>query len=274
MYFDHLKEKRQNLYTIIFESDTREGKIFNYALIAAIIISVLTVIVESVFHDTGKYHLLFTLIEWFFTILFTVEYILRLWVVQKRLVYTTSFYGIIDLLSILPTYLSIVFPGLQYLMDIRILRLMRIFRLLKLTRFITEGTNLKRALVSSYHKIIVFFSTIALLMVVIGSIMYVVEGPANGFHDIPTSIYWAVVTITTVGYGDISPQTGLGQFIASIAMIIGYSIIAVPAGIFSAEFVSRKKNKSLTTQVCPVCLKEDHEVDAVYCKHCGSLLNP
>lgn len=274
MLFNYLKNKRHSVYTIIFESDTKEGIYFNYGLIASIIISVLIVIVESVYHDNNKYQVAFAIGEWVFTILFTIEYLLRLYVVQRKITYATSFYGIIDLLSILPTYLSIVFPGLHYLMDIRILRLMRIFRLLKLTRFINESINLKRALLASYHKIIVFFSTIALLVVVIGSIMYVIEGPKNGFKDIPTSIYWAIVTITTVGYGDISPRTGLGQLIASIAMIIGYSIIAVPTGIFTAEILARKRKKNVTTQVCPACLLEDHDPDALYCKHCGSVLNP
>jgi len=269
--FEQLKEK---LYTIIFEADTKAGKLFDVILIWLIIFSVLMVIMESTHYPQTGQHKLYTIGEWFFTILFTLEYTLRIWVVRRKLAYITSFFGIIDLLSILPTFISLLFPGLHYLLDIRILRLMRIFRIFKLTRFIREGQQLRRALIASMHKIIVFFSTIALLVVVMGSIMYVIEGPENGFVNIPVSIYWAIVTLTTVGYGDISPQTGLGQFIASLVMIIGYSIIAVPTGIFAAEMARKKPSTSYTTQVCPNCLAEGHDADAKHCKFCGSVLNP
>lgn len=247
---------------------------FDISLIWAIVVSVGVVILESVNIENETYRFFFAFAEWFFTILFTIEYILRLYVVRRKMAYALSFYGIIDLLSILPTFISVFIPGTQYLMDVRILRLMRIFRIFKLSRFITEAQTLKRSLIASSHKIIVFFSTIALILVVMGSIMYVVEGPANGFTNIPVSIYWAVVTLTTVGYGDISPQTGLGQFIASLVMIIGYSIIAVPTGIFAAEFASTRRKLIVTTQVCPNCLADGHDVDAKHCKFCGSELNP
>lgn len=271
---DYLRKNRQKLYTIIFEADTRTGRLFNVVLIWSIIVSVAIVIIESVHTESESYRIFYAFSEWFFTLLFTIEYILRLYVVQRKMKYAVSFFGIIDLLSILPTFISLIFPGIHYLIDIRILRLMRIFRIFKLTRFITEGQQLRRALIASMHKIIVFFSTIALLVVVMGSVMYVVEGPENGFTNIPTSIYWAIVTLTTVGYGDISPQTPLGQFIASLVMIIGYSIIAVPTGIFASEMARRKPASSITTQVCPNCLAEGHDADAVHCKFCGTVLNP
>lgn len=271
--FRSLEKNREKLYTIIFEADTRAGRLFNIILIWSILISVGIVILESIHTENESLRTIFFVGEWFFTILFTIEYLLRIYVVNRKFRYIFSFFGIIDLLSILPGFLSLLLPGTQYLLDIRILRLMRIFRILKLSRFVTEGQNLKRALKTSLHKITVFFSTVALLVVVIGSIMYVVEGPEYGYKNIPTGIYWAIVTLTTVGYGDISPQTPLGQFIASIVMIIGYSIIAVPTGIFAAEF-ARRKSGGVTTQVCPNCLREGHDADARNCKYCGSILNP
>ena len=271
---EKIKRNRQTLYTIIFEADTRAGKLFDITLIWSIVISVFIVILESIHIQYTSLRIFFAIGEWFFTILFTIEYLLRIYVVRKKLSYVFSFYGIIDLLSILPTFLSIILPGAQYLMDIRILRLMRIFRIFKLSRFIREAQTLRRALMASMHKIVVFFSTIALLVIVIGSIMYVIEGPDNGYKNIPTGIYWAIVTLTTVGYGDISPLTGLGQFIASIVMVLGYSIIAVPTGIFAAEFSRRKPDSQTTTQVCPHCLKEGHDADAINCKYCGTVLNP
>ncbi len=274
LLLDKIKRNRENLYTIIFEADTQSGKVFNIILIYSILASVLIVIFESITVANTKYRTLFALGEWFFTILFTIEYILRIYVVKRKAVYIFSFYGIVDLLSILPTFLSLFLPGIQYLLDIRILRLARIFRIFKLSRFISEGQVLRRALIASMHKIIVFFSTLALLVVVIGSLMYVIEGPENGYKNIPTGIYWAIVTLTTVGYGDISPQTAAGQFIASFVMIIGYSIIAVPTGIFTAEFARKKHAYQITTQVCPNCLSEGHDKDAIHCKYCGEELNP
>lgn len=264
---------KELLYTIIFEADTKAGKLFDIALIWAIVLSLVVVILESINNTSEVIHAYFAVAEWFFTIVFTIEYILRIYVVRRKLKYIFSFYGIVDLLAILPSFISIIFPGVHYLMDIRILRLMRVFRVLKLSRFISEGVALRRALYASMHKIFVFFSTLALFVVIIGSVMYVVEGPENGYTNIPISIYWAIVTITTVGYGDIAPQTALGQFIASVVMIIGYSIIAVPSGIFAAEFTRRKRAETLTTEVCPHCFSEGHDKDAEFCKYCSTKLN-
>ncbi len=270
----NLDSVKSDLYVIIYEADTPAGRMFDVVLIWSIILSVTIVVLESIHIENQSLRIFFAFGEWFFTILFTIEYILRLWVVKRKMVYAASFFGIIDLLAILPTFISLVFPGLQYLINIRILRLIRIFRVFKLTRFISEGQALKRALISSMHKVIVFFMILAFIVVLMGSFMYVIEGPENGFKNIPTSIYWAIVTITTVGYGDISPQTSLGQFLASLVMIIGYSVIAVPTGIFAAEFARRKPRDTITTQVCPHCLAEGHDADATNCKYCGAVLNP
>src|SRR4028119_2216749 len=226
--------RRARLHEIIFEADTRAGRFFDFTLIWLILLSVATVILESVRHVREQYGELLYVLEWLFTILFTVEYVLRLLSVRRPLRYATSFFGVVDLLAIIPTYLSIFVPGSQYLLVIRILRLLRIFRLLKLAEYITEANTLRRALRASQRKISVFLSVVVLLVVIIGALMYVVEGEEHGFTSIPVSIYWAVVTLTTVGYGDISPRTPFGQMIASFVMIIGYGIIAVPTGIVSA----------------------------------------
>ena len=268
------KEKgyRARLYEIIFEADTPEGKWFDIVLLWGILISVLVVFLESISGIRQTYGNTFYYLEWFFTILFTVEYILRIISTRMPFRYIFSFYGVIDLLAILPTYLSLVVAGSQYFLVIRILRLLRVFRILKLTHMIGQATILKRALIASRGKIAVFLFAVLTLIVIIGALMYVVEGPENGFTSIPISMYWAIVTMTTVGYGDISPQTTLGQIFASFVMIIGYAIIAVPTGIVSVEIadVSRKVS---TTQVCPNCLKEGHDSDANHCKYCGSVLN-
>jgi len=210
-------------------------------------------------------------LEWVFTIIFTVEYILRLISVGRPLRYATSFFGIIDLLAFLPTYFSLFFPGSQYFLILRILRLLRIFRILKLVQYLREARLLMQALRASWRKVAVFLFTVLLLVVIFGSMMYVIEGEKNGFTSIPMSIYWAIVTLTTVGYGDISPQTGIGQTLASIIMILGYSIIAVPTGIVSVEMAQAYK-VSTSTQCCPQCSAEGHEDDASFCKQCGSHL--
>lgn len=212
-------------------------------------------------------------IEWFFTILFTIEYVARFAVVQNKQKYVFSFFGIIDLLSVLPAYLSIFFIGFQSLLVIRTIRLLRIFRILKLVNFLGASNTLTSALRSSKHKIAVFLVTVATSVVISGTIMYLVEGNENGFTSIPRSIYWAIVTMTTVGYGDIAPQTVLGQAIASFIMIMGYGIIAVPTGIVSAEMVQQKSKEKISNQRCPHCLKEGHDTDALYCKFCGTVLN-
>jgi voltage-gated potassium channel len=260
------------LYEIIFESDTRAGKTYSILLLICILASVVVVSLESVSTLPVTFeHWLFAL-EWFFTIIFTVDYILRIYVAPKKRRYIFSFFGIIDLLSIVPTYLGLFYLGAQSLMVIRSIRLLRIFRIFKLSRYVGEGQKLSMALKSSRHKIIVFLVTILTCAIIAGTLMYLIEGPEHGFTNIPTSIYWAISTMTTVSYGDITPETGLGQTLASIIMILGYGIIAVPTGIVSAEMVSLK-NKEITTQVCPHCMKEGHDHDAVFCKYCGGNLN-
>jgi voltage-gated potassium channel len=241
-------------------------------LLIAIILSVVIVILDSVAPLNEKYGLLFLSVEWVLTLLFTVEYFLRIYSVKKASKYIFSFYGIIDFLAILPTYLSLFVVGSHFLMIIRILRLMRVFRVLKLARYVSAAKSLKLAFNNSKAKIVVFLELVVALVVIMGSIMYLVEGPENGFTNIPVSIYWAIVTVTTVGYGDIAPQTVFGQTLASLLMIIGYAIIAVPTGLISGEIVMSAKKKKQNTQVCQNCLCENHDNDAKYCKICGEKL--
>lgn len=262
-----LKEK---LYDIIFEADTRAGKAFDIVLLIIILLSVGIVMLESVSSFEQKYGALFSQLEWIITAIFSIEYIIRLWIVRKPSTYAFSFFGIIDLLAILPSFLGLVLVGGHGLMVIRALRLLRVFRILKLTRYTKEGKIIINALANSRAKIGVFLFGILMIVIVIGTIMYLVEGYDNGFTSIPRSIYWAVVTLTTVGYGDISPQTPFGQLIAGFVMVLGYAIIAVPTGIVTVELSKKKK---ITTQVCPECLKEGHDPDAICCKYCGSELN-
>jgi voltage-gated potassium channel len=270
---EKLSGTKLKIYEIIFESDTREGKLFDILLLLCIVLSVLVVILESVPSIKEEWHHILIALEWFFTGVFTIEYIARMWVVLNKRKYFFSFFGLVDLLSIAPTYLSIFFTGAQSLLVIRSLRLIRIFRIFKLARFIGEGQNLISAIKSSQYKIIVFLTTVATSVIIFGTIMYLIEGPEYGFTSIPVSIYWAIVTMTTVGYGDISPHTAFGQTLASIIMIMGYGIIAVPTGIVSSEMIELNRRKKITTQVCPHCLKEGHESDAIYCKYCGGKLN-
>lgn len=264
---------RARLQEIIFEADTPAGKAFDVVLIACILLSVLVVMLDSVRPIKESWGSFIYGWEWFFTIIFAVEYGLRLYSIDRPVKYATSFYGVIDLLAILPTPLSLLFPGAQYLLVIRILRILRIFRVFKLARFITEMNVLFQALRASLRKIAVFLLVLFTMVIIFGSLMYVIEGEEHGFTSIPKSIYWAIVTLTTVGYGDISPGTSLGQALAALVMISGYSIIAVPTGIFTVEF-SRALKKKVTTQVCPRCSAEGHDPDAVYCKWCGVRLNP
>lgn len=261
------------VYEVIFESDTREGKLFDITLLCCIILSVAVVLLESVSDIKAAWGRWLIGVEWFFTIIFTIEYVARLWVVLHKRKYILSFFGIVDLLSILPTYLTIFFVGSQSLLVIRSLRLLRIFRIFKLARFIGESQKLTQALRASQYKIIVFLTTVMTSVIIFGTLIYLIEGPERGFTSIPTSIYWAIVTMTTVGYGDIAPQTTLGQTLASIIMIMGYGIIAVPTGIVTSEMIQLKGKEKLTTQVCPHCLKEGHDADADYCKFCGDKLN-
>jgi len=262
---------RSKIHEIIYEADTTAGKVFDILLLIAIIISVVVVMLESIASLEEKYGNLFHQIEWILTILFTIEYFFRIWVIKKPSKYIFSFFGIIDLLAILPTYLSLFVSGSQYLLVIRSLRLLRVFRIFKLTRYLTESRILVSALAASRTKITIFIFTVLMLVSIIGSLMYLVEGPKNGFTSIPTGIYWAIVTMTTVGYGDITPGTSLGKFLSSIIMILGYGILAVPTGIVSSELVQAKKTHT-NTQSCKNCNNNDHQDDAVYCKICGELL--
>jgi voltage-gated potassium channel len=262
---------RQRLHTIIFEADTPGGKAFDIILLLSILASVLVVMLDSVGTIHMGYGPQLTLLEWGFTILFSIEYLLRLISVRRPLAYAGTFFGVVDLLAILPTYLSLLLPGTQYLLVVRVLRLLRIFRILKLAAYLHEGRTLSRALLAARRKISVFLLTVITVVIIVGALMYVIEGAASGFTSIPTSIYWAVVTMTTVGYGDIAPQTPLGKAVAMAVMLLGYGIIAVPTGIVSLE-LARAEGVTVSTQVCPACGAEGHDADARYCKRCGSAL--
>jgi len=261
----------QELYTIIFQSDTRLGKAFDVVLLVVIVSSIVIVMLESVTSINVKYSQIFYYLEWIFTILFTVEYIARIWVSPNPKKYVTSFFGIIDLLSILPAYISIFFAGYHSLIIFRSFRLLRVFRIFKLVRFVGEASHLRQALVASRAKITVFLAAVGIIVVIMGTIMYIVEGAENGFTSIPRSMYWAIVTLTTVGYGDIAPSTVLGQALASVIMIMGYAIIAVPTGIVTSEIAKAGfKQKSSTARICPNCESQITDDDAIYCKHCGT----
>jgi voltage-gated potassium channel len=260
---------RQQLHEIIFGTETKAGKTFDVLLIISILVSVVIVMLDSVNSISTAYGELLYRLEWFFTILFTVEYLLRLVCVGQPLRYAASFFGVIDLLAILPTYLSLILPGSQFLLVIRILRVLRIFRVLKLAKYIGEANLLLRALRASSRKITIFLFTIFTLVIVFGALIYLIEGEENGFTSIPRSIYWAIVTMTTVGYGDISPKTNLGQALAAMVMIIGYSIIAVPTGIVTAEITYQYK-KNINNLTCPGCGASDLDDTANYCQHCGT----
>lgn len=263
---------RVRAHEIIFEADTPVGKAFDVGLIFAILASVLVVMLDSVAAFRAEHAALLYRLEWIFTILFTIEYAVRLWTVAHPTQYARSFFGLVDLFAVLPTYLALVLPGTQYLLVIRLLRLLRVFRVLKLVTYLSEADVLYRALRASRRKIEIFLLTVLIMVVILGSLMYFIEGEANGFTSIPKSIYWAVVTLTTVGYGDVSPQTPIGQAVASLVMIIGYGIIAVPTGIVTAE-LSRVDVEAIT-QNCPSCACEIHRKDAVFCRRCGARLNP
>ena len=262
---------REKLHEVIFEADTPVGKWFDLLLIICIGVSVTLVMLDSVASIQKSWGESLYKWEWFFTLLFTVEYILRLLSVKRPMLYATSFFGIVDLLAILPTYFSLLFPGSQYLLVIRILRVLRIFRIFKLVQYLSEAKLLVQALRASRRKITVFIFTVFTLVIIFGCLMYLLEDPADGFTSIPRSIYWAIVTLTTVGYGDISPKTGMGQAVSAIIMIIGYAIIAVPTGIVTVE-LSHAFHKKLTTQACPTCSAEGHDSDAKHCKFCGEKL--
>ncbi len=263
---------RKRLYKIIFEYDSAAGRRFDTWLFVLILASLAVVLVDSVESYRQRYGTVLTLLEWGFTLIFAVEYLTRLYCSPKRLRYAFSFFGLIDLLAVLPSLLALFFPASQYLMVVRILRLLRIFRVLKLRQYLIQANFLLTALRSSRQKITVFFVSIASMVVVFGAVMYVIEGPANGFTSIPQSIYWAIVTLTTVGFGDITPKTPLGQAVASLVMITGYAVIAVPTGIFTAELSNAMRNDGVLKQPCPCCPKAEHEANASFCSRCGSAL--
>jgi len=267
-----LSPRREKLFKIIFHHNTPAGKRFDVILLIAILLSVIIVMLESVKSLNIRYHTLFYTIEWVLTIFFTIEYIIRLWITRKPMRYATSSWGIIDLLAIIPTYLSIVIVGSQQLIIIRALRLLRAFRIFRLAGYMSQGKNILQALKSSRMKIEIFLYFVIVLVIIIGCIMYLIEGGTNEqFDSIPRSVYWAIVTLTTVGYGDISPHTEIGQFLAAIVMIMGYAIIAVPTGIVSAEMVNSDKHPDVIKDVndCSSCSMADHEKDAFFCKFCG-----
>lgn len=270
----HYNPFREKLHEIIFEADTPIGKVFDISLLILIVLSIILVMVESVDGIMEKYGTYLIVIEWVLTIIFTIEYLLRLYSVYHPWKYARSFFGIIDLLAILPTYIAFFFGGAQGFIIIRALRLMRIFRILKLGHFLSEGQYIASALRASLTKIIVFLFFVTILVTILGSFMYLIEGGQNdGFSNIPKSIYWAIVTLTTVGYGDITPITAVGQSLAAIVMVLGYAIIAVPTGIVTGELIKKAQEHRNNTQACRYCGQEGHDDDAEYCKYCGNILN-
>jgi len=272
---NNAKSFKQKVHEIIFEADTVTGKLFDVILLAAILLSIIGVMLESVNEIDKKYHELIMAFEWGFTILFTIEYFFRIYAVNRSFKYIFSFMGIVDLLAIIPTYLIFIFPAVHWMSVIRAIRLIRIFRIFKLSRYLRGAHTMQIALRSSRPKIIVFLLSVMLLVIILGTLMYIIENSArtNGFENIPNSIYWSIITLTTVGYGNIVPMTILGEIVASFIMILGYGIIAVPTGIVTAEF-SRKRKEKVNTQVCPDCTAEGHEMEAKFCNKCGAELNP
>lgn len=262
---------RERLNRVIFEVDTPAGRAFDVALMVVIALSVIAVMLDSVQDISVQFGAFFKAAEWVFTILFSVEYALRLYSARNARGYAFSFFGIVDLLAVLPTYLGLVIPHSHFLLAVRVLRVMRIFRVLKLARFVGEAGTLRRALRASRYKISVFLTAVGAIVVMVGSVMYLIEGPASGFTSIPVSIYWAIVTLTTVGYGDISPHTPLGQALAAFLMIVGYGIIAVPTGIVTVE-LGRAERTPADGRRCLVCSRSGHDTDAEYCKYCGASL--
>tara|TARA_R110001632_G_scaffold29662_8_gene78604 strand:+ start:1709 stop:2536 length:828 start_codon:yes stop_codon:yes gene_type:complete len=262
---------KHRIHEIIYEADTKAGKLFDVILLIAILASILFVMLESVQSINDEYGDLLNIAEWVITILFSIEYILRIVSIKKPWKYVFSFYGVIDLLSTIPKYLSLILVGSHNLAALRALRLLRVFRILKITRYIGESNKLLIALRGSRVKIAIFLFFVIILCVILGTIMYMVEGAENGFTSIPRSVYWAIVTLTTVGYGDIAPGTPLGQLIASAIMILGYAIIAIPTGIVGSEMMKTRIHTN--TQACPSCLKDDHQDNSEFCYHCGNILN-
>ncbi|WP_026477200.1 ion transporter [Alkaliphilus transvaalensis] len=265
------QKTKEKLYSIIFEADTPEGKAFDVILILIILSNSILIIAESVDTIRYTYGTLIDILGWFFLVIFTFEYLVRVYIIKNKMSYLISFFGIIDLLAILPAFLGFFMPQVRFLVVIRILRLLRLFSILKMGRYIDESSHLLRALKASRAKITVFLSTIVFIIVIVGSLMYIIEGPANGFVSIPTSMYWAIVTVSTVGYGDISPQTSMGKLISSLLMIVGYGILAVPTGIISHELAhTAKDNQRTKTKICQNCNGEAYRSDDKYCSKCGA----
>lgn len=263
---------RRTAFEVVFEADTPAGRAFDVALLAVIVASVVTVMLDSVASIGGRYPLVFDVLEWGFTLVFSAEYALRIACVDRRVRYVRSFFGVVDLLAVLPTYLALLFPGLQALIDIRVLRLLRALRILKLTAYVREYRTLGLALAASRRKILVFVGTVAIVVTLLGTIMYVIEGPANGFTSVPVSVYWAIATMTTVGFGDIVPRTDLGRAIASLIMLLGWGILAVPTGIVTAEMTSRRLSEPRDARSCEACGSSDHSPRAKHCAECGAPL--
>lgn len=266
---------RRRAFIIIFESDTPAGKAFDVALLVAILLSVAVVMADSVDSLSARYGELFNVLEWLFTLFFTVEYLTRLACVDRPALYARSFFGLVDLLSVIPTYLALFFPGVDALIDIRLLRLLRVFRVLKVTAYMAEYSSLGAAIWASRRRIVVFIGTVFMIVVLLGTLMYVVEGPANGFTSIPISVYWAITTMTTVGYGDITPQTDFGRLIASLMMLLGWGTLAVPTGIVTAEMTARRfgsTGPAGALRTCTKCSQSVHAADARFCHSCGAEL--
>lgn len=259
------------LYVTIFGTHTKAGRIFDILLIVAIMASLIVLVLGTIEPYATRFQKELVAIEYVFTALFTIEYLLRLYCSPKPAAYAKSFYGVVDLLAIIPTYLQLLVPSAHFAIIIRLLRVMRIFRVLKLVQYLKDSNMLMRSLYMARRKILIFFSMVAILVTIFGATLYVIEGPENGFTSIPMSIYWAIVTITTVGYGDLYPVTALGKAVAALVMLLGYSILAVPTGIITAE-MNQEMSSHRTLVKCPNCAKTGHENDALHCKHCGSEL--
>jgi voltage-gated potassium channel len=263
---------RRDLYGVIFQSDTRAGLLFDKALLLAILASVAVVMLDSVSSVSSRYHALLGALEWFFTVLFTVEYVARLVCVDRPRRYARSFFGVVDVISILPTYLAVFVPQLHALIDVRLLRMLRVFRILKLTQYLAESQVLGAALRNSRRKIAVFLTAVVMIVVTLGTVMYMVEGPRNGFTSVPLAVYWAITTMTTVGFGDIAPHTNVGRFIASIMMLMGWGVLAVPTGIVTAEMTDQRL-RAISSRVCARCGAREHSADARFCRLCAAPLD-
>jgi len=264
---------RRQVFNVVFESDTRAGRIFDVILIAAILLSVTAVLADSVAGMALRHGAMLNVLEWIFTILFTLEYIARLSCVERPMRYARSFYGVVDLIAVLPTYLAVFFPEAALLIDVRILRLLRIMRIFKLTAYLTEYRLIAEAMAASRRKITVFLSVVVMIVLIVGTLMYVIEGPKHGFSSIPFAIYWAISTMSTVGYGDVVPRTDIGRALASFMMLVGWGILAVPTGIVSAEMTAQRfRGRRSPSRECRECGSEEHEEDAAFCRICGAKL--